>query len=86
VEIVVHKPLDTRDTAFPLKLEPGATYYIAIGTPGAGGVLFGTLSANVRQYCGGGWCAALQSSEEAAPKLESLWLQPTALQRAVAGR
>ena len=67
---------------FPITAEPAHAYYIEIRSTHAdymqtmGGALpylLGSMRAEgVTDYCGHGWCAALRSESEAAPKLAEL--------------
>jgi hypothetical protein len=80
--IDVYTVMDFGHLSVPLTVESGKEYYLELAqqpnmafTGGAVGYLLSTRKANVSQFCGGGWCAAVEDAETALPKLEKIHLK-----------
>lgn len=83
VKVSIDSPMDLGSADFTIPLEQGQEYFVPLAaqgnpmfTGGAAGYLLGSLKADVHQYCGGGWCAALVERNIALPTLQNLPISP----------
>jgi len=79
VELSVDSAGQFGHDGFKMTLVAGQEYFVPVAaqaspmfTSGAAGYLLGNLNADVHQYCGGGWCAALIEKDAALPILSKL--------------
>ena len=79
VGISIDSPGQFGHDGFNITLVAGQQYFVPVAaqansmfTGGAAGHFLGSLKADIHQYCGGGWCAAIVDQESALPVLSNI--------------
>jgi hypothetical protein len=82
IEVYTEANLFREHLSIPLSVESGKEYYVELAaqtdpmyTTGGAGYLLGSLKSHVHQYCGSGWCAAIEDVGVVTPKLQKIHLR-----------